>query len=85
MAGVDPSRVTIISITSSDAIRSISHGAQRRRGATEVRVRVAGILRLKGLERTLKKHGFPRSTVKTKVQKDHHVTVRRRAPLRWAW
>ena len=87
MAGVNPDRVKIISVSkyvptgSTRSVRRNSHQLIKPKIKTQVQVRVAGAVRLKNVDIWLKKYGFSRSSVKTKLSWDHHVEARRSSSL----
>lgn len=84
-AGVSPSRVKIVSISlyvPPSTTRSMRVSRLRR---TEVQVRVTGALNLVGVDETLRRFGFPRSVVRTKVSWDHHVEARRAVNAVSSW
>jgi hypothetical protein len=77
---VSPDRVRIISVTQFAGVRSMRHGGHK----VQIQVRVTGALRLVGVDRALRRHGFPLAVVRTKVSRDHHVDARRK-PVTKPW
>ena len=74
-AGVSPDRVKIISVAKYAAPVGL-RDARRALARTQIQVRVAGALSLKGVDEALRRFGFPRAVVKTLVSWDHHVDAR---------
>jgi hypothetical protein len=77
-AGVDPSRVRIISIAAAAPKAGTRELGQKRRLRTEVRVRVVGASRIDRLDERLQQFGVPWRTGQTRAwQVDHLVEARR--------
>lgn len=75
-AGVSPDRVKIISISKVAPPTNGLREMRRSPARTQVQVRVAGALQLKGVNEALRRFGFPRAIGRTMVSWDHHVDAR---------
>jgi hypothetical protein len=78
-AGVSPDRVRIISVARyAPPATGLREANRRSLARTQVQVRVAGALQLKGVDEALRRFGFPRMVGRALVSWDHHVDARGR-------
>ena len=90
-AGVTPDRVRIVSIervTNPSTRAFYGHGRRPTRPAkptTQILVRVIGAASLRGVDRMFQRHGLPKSVIRLRVSRDHHVDVRRRLVSQGGW
>jgi hypothetical protein len=78
-AGVSPDRVRIISVARyAPPATGLREANRRSLARTQVQVRVAGALQLKGVNEALRRFGFPRMVGRALVSWDHHVDAKGR-------